>query len=250
MGNIDDDIKPRERKQGQEYLEAQYLAKIEAIPPISDEEARWLLTGWRDFQDIKAKNRVIEGSLHLVLPIAKATTKRFGFKGNKFMTVWFELIGAGSLGLCQAAEGFKPDSSTPFENYARRCIRNECIHAAKSLMSVVDRPYYTPSPMDILLDPALPDAVSPQDYCGTRARPTTGSDRQDKPLGSIHARQHPWPKGWEVKFKEEQQSLGAKIYDLRKAGLTLKETADELGMSTTTVWRRQQAYMESLFYNG
>jgi DNA-binding CsgD family transcriptional regulator len=31
--------------------------------------------------------------------------------------------------------------------------------------------------------------------------------------------------------------------DLRKAGLTLKETADQLGMSITTVWRQEQAHV-------
>ena len=64
-------------------------------------------------------------------PIAKTTTKRFGYhRGgrDRLMSSWFELIGAGSLGLCNAADKFNPRRGTPFAYYARRCIRNECIH--------------------------------------------------------------------------------------------------------------------------
>jgi hypothetical protein len=43
MANIDDNVKPRGRKETAEYSENQYLAKIKRIPPISEEEARELL---------------------------------------------------------------------------------------------------------------------------------------------------------------------------------------------------------------
>src|SRR5262249_16006730 len=153
-------------------------------------------------------------------------------------------IAAGSLGLVAAADCFNPGKGYKFAHYARRCISRECVHAAKRLLSVVDRPYYSESPMDMLLDPLMPDPADTRDYCGTQARPTVGSGRQDGPVCSVNQRLRPWPKDWEVRFKQEN-SIGSKIYDLRQAGLTLKETADKLGMSTTTVWRRQQAYMET-----
>jgi DNA-directed RNA polymerase specialized sigma subunit len=82
--------------------------------------------------------------------------------GPSFMTTWFDLIGAGSLGLVNATDGFDPKRGHTFEHYARRSIRNECIRSAKSLLSSVDRPFY--------IDPQLPGLVT--DYCGSRARPT------------------------------------------------------------------------------
>lgn len=245
MGNIDDNSKPRGAKQANEFQDNRYLAKIRSIPPISDREAAELLTRWRDHCDEKAKRKAIEGSLHLVPPIAKATTKRFRFFGPAFMPTWFELMSAGYLGLCEASVAFKPDVGTPFTHYARRCIRNECVRDAKRLLSAVDRPYDVSTPMDLMLDVTRPDPVAVYENHGGRARPTTGSDSEDEQLRSTHARLRQWPEGWEVKFKKEGASVGAAIFDLRTAGFTLKETADRLDMSLTTVWRRQQAYMET-----
>jgi hypothetical protein len=259
MGNIDDDIKPRASEEKSEYEDNQYLAKIKRVPHISEEEAVYLITRWRELGDEQARKRAMQGSLHLVLPIAKATTKRFRFTGlstktgdyqtrvNVFAQFYQDAIGAGSLGLCEAVDYFDPAVTLKFNNYARRCIGRECIRAAKSLLSAIDRPYYSATPADLMLDPTRADPISPEDYCGSRARPTTGSDTQDAPLGSVHARLRPWPEDWETRFKREDDLMGAKIYDLRKAGHTLKETADRLGMSTTTVWRRQQAYLESIY---
>jgi hypothetical protein len=256
MSNYTDNTRPRSARDKQEFEENQYIAKIKRIPQLSEEEEIELLTKWQELKDLKARNRVIEANLRHVLPIAKATTKRFRFTGlskktqnyqtrvKVFGQFWLELISAGSLGLCEAADCFDPTRGHKFAHYARRCIARECIRAAKRLLSSVDRPYYAPTPADMMLDPTQPDPVSPHDYAGSRARPTTGSDSQEEPLGSVHARLRPWPKDWEVRF-EREESIGSKIYDLRKAGLTLKETADKLGMSTTTVWRKQQAYMEA-----
>jgi RNA polymerase sigma factor (sigma-70 family) len=238
LGNYTDDDIPRTRKERQQYLDNRYLAKIKGIAPLSEAEELELLTKWHEFRDIKARNRVVEANLRLVQPIAKGTSKRFRFHCPEVMQ---DLVAAGSLGLCAAADCFDPGKGHKFAHYARRCIRNECIHAAKRVLSVVDRPYYTRTPADLILDQAMPDPISPHDYCGSRARATTGPDRQDEPTRSSQVRLRPWPDGWEVEFK----NLGSKIYDLRMAGLTLKETASELGMSITTVWRRQQAYMEA-----
>jgi hypothetical protein len=247
VGNIKDDQKPRASKERTEYSENQFLDRIKRIPPLTNDEALVLFTCWQEFADIKARNWAIEGSLHLVLPIAKSTTKRFKFYGPAFMPRYCELIAAGSLGLTEAANAFDPDRGHPFENYARRCISREVIRAAKRFLSVIDHPYYARTPADIQLDMTLPDMVSTEDYCGSRARKTTAEGHQDVPLGSVHGRLRPWPQDWEVKFKDEQCSIGSKIYDLRMAGFTLKQTAESLGMSLTTVWRRQQAYMETRY---
>lgn len=213
--NVDPAQKSRTKAEAKEYEDNQYLAKIKSIPPLSEEEQQELILSWRKFKDKRARNRVIEANLHLVPPIAKSTTKRFKFMGPTFPTAMFDLIGAGSLGLCNAVEGFDPEWGKPFEHYARRAIRNECIHAAKALLSVVDHPYYAHTPRDIYLDPML---------------------------GSAHGRLRPWPEELEVRFRKEEQLI-AKLINLRKAGLTLKQTGDKLGMSTTTVWRREQAYI-------
>jgi hypothetical protein len=69
----------------------------------------------------------------------------------------------------------------------------------------------------------------------------------DEPLGTAHGRLRPWPKelDLEVRFPKED-GLIAKLIDLRKAGLSLAETGERLGLSTTTVWRREQAYIAEM----
>ena len=186
MGNVKHGVKPRSKKERQEYEENQYLAKIKALPELTEAEEVVLLTAWQERADVKARNKVIEANLRLVLPIAKATTKRFGFMCGAFMNTYRELIAAGLLALTRAANGFDPTRGHRFRHYARRCIRNECIRSAKFLRSAVDRPYKVSAPLDMILDPGLPNPVSPADYCGSRARPTTGSDRQDEPIASVY----------------------------------------------------------------
>jgi RNA polymerase sigma factor (sigma-70 family) len=245
MGNIKDGDKPRSKKERQEYEENLYLAKIKALPELSEAEELVLLTAWKKHKDLKARNRVIEANLRLVLPIASSAVKRYRFMGAAFMNTYREFIAAGSLGLTAAADCFDPARGHKFRHYARRCIRNEVTRAAKRLLSTVDRPYYMRTPMDMMLDPAMPDPVSPADYCGSRARVTTGSDRQDEPIRSVHGRLRPKTDGFKVMF-EQEEDLCALIYDLRRAGLTLKETAAMVGKSVTTVWRYQQAHREAL----
>jgi Sigma-70 region 2/Winged helix-turn-helix DNA-binding len=243
LGNIDDDWPPRGKDERNQFNENKFLAAFNKIPPLSEKEQNELLFRWREFKDRKARDRIVQANLRLVPPIAKATTKRFGFSGPSFITAWFELIGGGSLGLVNAVDGFDPKRGHKLEHYARRSIRNECIRAAKSLLSVVDRPYYAHCPRDIFIDPQLPDILVTTDYCGSRARPTQHLNDLDECLGSAHCRLRPWPEEHEVRFKKKANPIGSKIMDLRKAGLTLKEIADKLGMSTTTVWRREQAHI-------
>jgi hypothetical protein len=243
LGNIEDDLPPRGKDERNQFNENEYLAAINKILPLSQKEQNELLFRWREFRDQKARDRIVHANLRLVPPIAKATTKRFGFWGPSFVTAWFELIGGGSLGLVNAIDGFDPKRGHKLEHYARRAIRNECIRAAKSLLSVVDRPYYAHCPRDIYIDPQLPDMLATIHYCGSRARPTQDLNDLDECLGSAHGRLRPWPEEPEVCFRKKVDGIGSKIMDLRKAGFTLKEVAGKLGMSTTTVWRREQSHI-------
>ena len=209
MGNVH--RLPTNDKDWQIYKEDQYLAKIKAIPKLSEDEERHLLRRWQKFKAEKAMQRVVEANLRLVPPISKSTVKRFCFYGPDFRSTWFNLIGAGTVGLMQAVRGYNSKRNQPLEHYARRCIRNECIHAAKALRSVVDRPLGVSTPRDLNFELSESGA-----YSEDAIRPRESQRRRDT---------------WE------------NVIAFRKAGLTLKETAERLGMSTTTVWRREQAYL-------
>ena len=63
-----------------------------------------------------------------------------------------------------------------FATYAGRSIKNAVNRRLRTLSSVVDRPWGKPTPVDIYIDPALPDLQSPDDYCGSRARVASPSD--------------------------------------------------------------------------
>jgi RNA polymerase primary sigma factor len=86
-----------------------YFKEIKTIPPLSKEELDEL---WLRAQkgDKKAKGRLVEANLRLVIPIAK----RFFRSGLDFL----DLIEEGNMGLMRAVEKFNPHRNVHFSTYA------------------------------------------------------------------------------------------------------------------------------------
>jgi RNA polymerase primary sigma factor len=86
---------------------AEYLRAIEAVPPLTADEERALLTVIRSGDDAgEAKGRVIEANLKLVVSIAH----RYEGRGMIFL----DLVQEGNLGLIRAVGLFDPTDAVRF----------------------------------------------------------------------------------------------------------------------------------------
>ena len=91
-----------------------YLSRLTQAPLLSaDEEV--VLTRAVQQGDIKARQRLIESNMRLVINIAKTYRNR--------AIPLEDLIQEGAIGLMQAAERFDPDKGFRFSTYATHWIR-------------------------------------------------------------------------------------------------------------------------------
>lgn len=88
------------------------------LPPLEKEEEAELLER-SNKGDIKARNKLIEHNLRLVVYVAKR------FETNSFNLE--DLISIGTMGLIKAITTFKADKNIKLATYASRCIENEIL---------------------------------------------------------------------------------------------------------------------------
>lgn len=97
-----------------------YLREIGKIPLLTPEEeadlAQRIVKG-----DKKAKNKMVEANMRLVVSIAK----RYGGRGLDFL----DLIQEGNTGLLRAVEKFDPDKGFKFSTYATWWVRQAITRA-------------------------------------------------------------------------------------------------------------------------
>ncbi|MBQ2695598.1 RNA polymerase sigma factor RpoD [Candidatus Saccharibacteria bacterium] len=97
-----------------------YLREIGKIPLLTPEEeaelAKRIVKG-----DKKAKNKMVESNMRLVVSIAK----RYGGRGLDFL----DLIQEGNTGLLRAVEKFDPDKGFKFSTYATWWVRQAITRA-------------------------------------------------------------------------------------------------------------------------
>ena len=86
--------------------------------PLSEEEEREYLINAKN-GDIKARNKLVEHNLRLVVFLAK-----------KYESTGYDLedlVSIGSIGLIKGIETYKPDKNIRLATYASRCIANEIL---------------------------------------------------------------------------------------------------------------------------
>ena len=99
---------------------AQYLEDLERFPPLEPDEVEDL-TARMLAGDDQARTVLIERNLRFVY----ATANRFRTSRISFA----DLVAAGNLGLCKAAEKFDPARGVPFLGFAQWWVRREIVHA-------------------------------------------------------------------------------------------------------------------------
>jgi DNA-directed RNA polymerase sigma subunit (sigma70/sigma32) len=98
-----------------------YLRVVESIPPLAPQEERRLWPSVKRNDDDLARKRLLEGSLHLVTPIAR----RYEGRG----TLLIDLIQRGNIGLVRAVELFDPSEGGAFSSFAGRHIQAAIVKA-------------------------------------------------------------------------------------------------------------------------
>jgi RNA polymerase sigma-32 factor len=94
---------------------ADFFAAVRAASIVSGEEEVELVRRWREAGDVKARDRLVEAHLRLVV---KTATQ---FRGYGLSVS--DLVAEGNLGLMKALDGFDPSRDLRFSTYAQWWIR-------------------------------------------------------------------------------------------------------------------------------
>lgn len=92
-----------------------FYAAVRSAPLVSGEEEAELVRRWRELGDGKARDRLVEAHLRLVVKTASQ------FKG--YGLPMSDLVAEGNLGLMKSLEGFDPSRGLRFSTYAQWWIR-------------------------------------------------------------------------------------------------------------------------------
>lgn len=92
--------------------------------PLSKKEETELLTKMAE-GDIRAKNKLIEHNLRLIVHIIKKYYSGYSDQDD--------LISIGTIGLIKGINSFRPDKGVKLATYASRCIENEILMHFRSM---------------------------------------------------------------------------------------------------------------------
>jgi RNA polymerase primary sigma factor len=132
LDEVDQDVREETREQSRGNLGV-YLGEISGIPLLSRDEEHALATRVRA-GDEKAKERMVEANLRLVVQIAR----RYRNRGLPLP----DLIEEGNLGLLRAVEKFDPDRGTRFSTYATWWIRQAVVRALANQARTIRLPVH------------------------------------------------------------------------------------------------------------
>jgi RNA polymerase sigma factor (sigma-70 family) len=258
-----------EKDDPSEDFAALHFQRIQAIPVLTDAEERDLLQRWCEFRDEKARERIILAHMRMVPPIARNAAYKAGFQPDYGMMagsakwtagvgldeVISDLTAAGNLGLMLAIDGYRLGKDAKFYTYATQCVRHEVWKQATFLRSVVRRKDGSSATMDLSIDSTKPDVHHVYDNVGSRANPSVGgSDKKDEAADWSQAksqtRLRPQPSEPITLKLDALTKDERKIIKGRVRGLKLREIAEELGLSTATVWRREQSAIKRIRADG
>lgn len=97
-----------------------YIFSNDSLPePLDADRESELIREYIENNDIRAKSKLIEHNLRLVMYIAKR------FESKKIDIE--DLVSVGSIGLIKAVDSYKSDKNIKLATYASKCIENEIL---------------------------------------------------------------------------------------------------------------------------
>ena len=108
-----------------------YVGKTDALPPPLSKEEEDYLCGLSEKGELKARNKLIEHNLRLVVFLAK--------KYENTKVDLEDLVSIGSIGLIKGVNTFSRDKNIKLATYCSRCIDNEILmHLRKNKKTKAD----------------------------------------------------------------------------------------------------------------
>ncbi len=108
-----------------------YVGKTDVLPPPLSKEEEDYLCGLSEKGDLKARNKLIEHNLRLVVFLAK--------KYENTKVDLEDLVSIGSIGLIKGVNTFSKDKNIKLATYCSRCIDNEILmHLRKNKKTKAD----------------------------------------------------------------------------------------------------------------
>ena len=188
-------------------------------------------------QSLRRRNHQIKDHLHLVRPIARHYALQTGLDHD-------DLLQVGCLGLIQASNRYDTERGTPFPSFAKPHIRGAILHFLRDRVGLVRLPR--------AVEERAIRALRRTDGCMSAADALVVSHYKSKhhwvefidnvvdhkPDGlDLVERSETWTEVrtmFEAIEKEDQCALQMVVID----GMSLRKTAEQLGVSAMTVQRR------------
>lgn len=196
-------------------------------------------------QCLRRRNRRIQDNLHLVRPIAKHYAQRTGQDQD-------DLLQVGCLGLIKASNRFEPQRAKSFSSFAKPHIRGAILHFLRDKVGLIRLPR-------AVEERAMRFSRNPEGHLNTADSLDVHHYRykhhwvefndnliDETPAGiEMVERSESWLRVREM-FQtigsEEQLALQMVVID----GLSLRKTAQHLGISAMTVQRRVKRGLNSI----
>ena len=187
---------------------------------------------------LKRRNRQIQDNLHLVQPIARHYAQQTGLESD-------DLLQVGCLGLIKAYNRYDAQRGTPFPSFAKPHIRGAILHFLRDRAGLIRLPRAVEErAMKMVRNPersplSAADALAVDHYRSKQHWVEFNNDLlDDRPEGiDLVERSEAWSrvnKLFRTLEKDDQCALQMVVID----GMSLRQTAQRLGVSAMTVQRR------------
>jgi RNA polymerase sigma-B factor len=195
---------------------------------------------------LKRRNRQIQDNLHLVRPIARHYAQQTGLEND-------DLLQVGCLGLIKACNRYDARRGATFPSFAKPHIRGAILHFLRDRVGLIRLPRAVEERAMQMMRSSGGSVLSPADalvvdhYRNKQHWVEFNDDLCNDTLEGIELleRSEAWSrvkKHFRKLEKDDQSALQMVVID----GMSLRQTAQQLGISAMTVQRRVKRGLNSL----